>query len=146
MLRKWNVTLVVATFLLSILGTFITRSGVIESVHSFAQSPVGSYFAAFLVVTIAVTGFLVATRLKDLEARVRFYRDTFGLAVATEGEVEPELAEALWGTGRGLPSSSIATNTKVPWVTRRSTFSWRRCTTVSSSMVIEVRPTLVTSP
>src|SRR5947208_13524802 len=42
MLRKWNVVLVVVTFLLSIFGTFITRSGVIESVHSFAQSPVGS--------------------------------------------------------------------------------------------------------
>ena len=69
MLRKWNVTLVVATFLLSILGTFITRSGVIESVHSFAQSPVGTYFASFLIVAIIVTAFLVATRLRDLEAR-----------------------------------------------------------------------------
>ena len=69
MLRKWNVTLVVATFLLAILGTFITRSGVIESVHSFAQSPIGTYFAAFLVLAIVVTAFLVATRLKDLEAR-----------------------------------------------------------------------------
>ena len=69
MLRKWNVTLVVSTFLLSILGTFITRSGVIESVHSFAQSPVGSWFAGFLVVAIAVTAYLVTTRLKDLEAR-----------------------------------------------------------------------------
>jgi cytochrome c-type biogenesis protein CcmF len=69
MLRKWNVVLVVATFLLAILGTFITRSGVIESVHSFAQSPIGTYFATFLLLAIAVTGFLVTTRLKDLEAR-----------------------------------------------------------------------------
>ncbi len=69
MLRKWNVTLVVVTFLLSILGTFITRSGVIESVHSFAQSPVGGWFAAFLIVTTAITAYLVATRLKNLEAR-----------------------------------------------------------------------------
>jgi cytochrome c-type biogenesis protein CcmF len=69
MLRKWNVTLVVATFLLSILGTFITRSGVIESVHSFARSPIGTWFAAFLVVAIVATGVLVAMRLKDLEAR-----------------------------------------------------------------------------
>jgi cytochrome c-type biogenesis protein CcmF len=69
MLRKWNVTLVVATFLLSILGTFITRSGVIESVHSFARSEVGTWFAAFLVTAGVVTAFLVTTRLKDLEAR-----------------------------------------------------------------------------
>jgi cytochrome c-type biogenesis protein CcmF len=69
MLRKWNVTLVVVTFLLSILGTFITRSGIIESVHSFAQSPVGGWFAAFLAVATIVTVYLVSTRLKDLEAR-----------------------------------------------------------------------------
>jgi cytochrome c-type biogenesis protein CcmF len=69
MLRKWNVTLVVSTFLLSIFGTFITRSGIISSVHSFAQSPVGSWFAGFLITAIAVTAYLVATRLKDLEAK-----------------------------------------------------------------------------
>jgi cytochrome c-type biogenesis protein CcmF len=68
MLRKWNVVLVVTTFLLAILGTFITRSGVISSVHSFAQSPVGNWFAALLGICVAVTIYLVATRLKDLEA------------------------------------------------------------------------------
>ena len=68
MLRKWNVTLVISTFLLSILGTFITRSGIIESVHSFAQSPIGNWFAGFLVVSIAVSAYLVTTRLKDMEA------------------------------------------------------------------------------
>lgn len=70
MLRKWNVVLVVATFLLAILGTFITRSGIIESVHAFAQSPVGNWFAAFLVFAIAATTYLVVTRLRDLEAPV----------------------------------------------------------------------------
>ncbi len=69
MLRKWNVVLVVSTFMLSILGTFITRSGVIQSVHSFAQSNVGSWFAIFLVSAIAVTAWLVAMRLKDLESK-----------------------------------------------------------------------------
>jgi cytochrome c-type biogenesis protein CcmF len=68
MLRKWNVVLVVTTFLLAILGTFITRSGVISSVHSFAQSPVGNWFAALLIGCVVVTVYLVATRLKDLEA------------------------------------------------------------------------------
>ncbi len=69
MLRKWNVTLVVSTFLLAIFGTFITRSGVISSVHSFAQSPVGKWFAGFLVLGIVSTAYLVTTRLKDLEAK-----------------------------------------------------------------------------
>jgi cytochrome c-type biogenesis protein CcmF len=69
MLRKWNVVLVVVTFLLSIFGTFITRSGVIESVHSFAQSPVGTWFAVFFFAATGATIYLVATRLKDLEAK-----------------------------------------------------------------------------
>ncbi len=69
MLRKWNVVLVVITFLLSIFGTFITRSGIIESVHSFAQSPVGSWFASFFLLTTGTTIYLVATRLQDLESK-----------------------------------------------------------------------------
>ncbi|HXG72006.1 MAG TPA: heme lyase CcmF/NrfE family subunit [Gemmatimonadaceae bacterium] len=68
MLRKWNVTLVVSAFLLSIFGTFITRSGIISSVHSFAQSPVGKWFAGFLIVAIIATAYLVTTRLKDLRS------------------------------------------------------------------------------
>jgi cytochrome c-type biogenesis protein CcmF len=68
MLRKWNVVLVVTTFLLAIFGTFLTRSGIVESVHSFAQSPVGNWFATFFFSSLAVTIYLVATRLKDMEA------------------------------------------------------------------------------
>ena len=71
MLRKWNVTLVVATFMLSVLGTFITRSGVIQSVHSFAQSAVGNWFAAFLILALVATIWLVSVRLKDLEAQAQ---------------------------------------------------------------------------
>src|SRR5436309_2096717 len=68
MLRKWNVTLVVTTSLLAIFGTFITRSGVISSVHSFAQSPVGKWFDGFLILAIAVTAYLVSTRLHALRS------------------------------------------------------------------------------
>jgi cytochrome c-type biogenesis protein CcmF len=70
MLRKWNVTLVILTFLLSILGTFITRSGVIQSVHAFSQSPVGNWFLGFLILATALSAYLVSTRLNDLEANV----------------------------------------------------------------------------
>ncbi|MDB4875183.1 MAG: ccmF [Gemmatimonadetes bacterium] len=69
MLRKWNVVLVVISFLLAIFGTFITRSGVIESVHSFAQSPVGPWFATFFFLATGISIYLVGTRLKDLEAK-----------------------------------------------------------------------------
>ena len=70
MLRKWNVTLVVVTFLLSILGTFITRSGIINSVHAFSQSPVGNWFLGFLIGATLITIYLVSTRLTDLQANV----------------------------------------------------------------------------
>ncbi len=69
MLRKWNVVLVVVSFLLAIFGTFITRSGVIESVHSFAQSPVGPWFATFFFLATGITIYLVGTRLQHLEAK-----------------------------------------------------------------------------
>jgi cytochrome c-type biogenesis protein CcmF len=66
MLKRWNLTLVVATFLLTIFGTFLTRSGVIASVHSFTQSPVGWYFLAFLVVAGIFAYTLLHTRWPEL--------------------------------------------------------------------------------
>ncbi|SRR5579883_868346 len=112
MLRKWNVVLVVSTFLLAILGTFITRSGVISSVHSFAQSPVGVWFAALLGIAVAVTAYLVATRLKDLEARAELesmisreaaflYNNVLLVGIAFSvlwGTLFPILSEAVRGT------------------------------------------------
>jgi cytochrome c-type biogenesis protein CcmF len=112
MLRKWNVTLVVATFLLAILGTFITRSGVIESVHSFAQSPVGSWFAGFLILSVAATAYLVATRLRDLEATAELesmvsreaaflYNNLLFVGIAFSvlwGTLFPIISEAVRGT------------------------------------------------
>lgn len=60
MLRIWNLSLVSATFSLTILGTFITRSGVLESVHAFTESDVGptilSFFALILVVSVGLIG------------------------------------------------------------------------------------------
>src|SRR5581483_3575569 len=52
-----------------IFGTFITRSGVIESVHSFSQSPVGPWFATFFFLATGITIYLVGTRLPNLEAK-----------------------------------------------------------------------------
>jgi len=71
MLKRWNLGLVVGTFLLSIFGTFITRSGVIASVHSFTQSGVGYFFLAFLVVAGAFAFTLLHTRWDRLEADAR---------------------------------------------------------------------------
>src|SRR5437588_1262928 len=68
MLKKWNLALILGAWLLSIFGTFITRSGVIASVHSFTQSPVGYFFVAFLVVAAIVTTMLYVNRLPLLTA------------------------------------------------------------------------------
>ncbi|HKU26366.1 MAG TPA: cytochrome c biogenesis protein CcsA, partial [Candidatus Sulfotelmatobacter sp.] len=54
MLKIWNMWLVFATFWLAILGTFLTRSGIISSVHAFAQSSIGNWFAWFLAISFAV--------------------------------------------------------------------------------------------
>jgi cytochrome c-type biogenesis protein CcmF len=69
MLRKWNVVLVVTSFLLAIFGTFLTRSGLVESVHTFAQSAVGTWFATFFFLSMGITIYLVGTRLKDMETK-----------------------------------------------------------------------------
>ena len=68
MLKRWNLGLIVGTFLLSIFGTFITRSGVISSVHSFTQSNVGYFFLAFLVIAGTFGFTLLYTRWPLLEA------------------------------------------------------------------------------
>src|SRR5262249_7949090 len=52
--KVWNVWLVFCTFMLCILGTFLTRSGVVSSVHAFAQSPVGPWVVGFLAVVFLV--------------------------------------------------------------------------------------------
>src|SRR5436305_6967015 len=54
MLKTWNVWLIFSTFGLSIFGTFLTRSGVVSSVHAFAQFSIGNWFVAFLVIILVV--------------------------------------------------------------------------------------------
>lgn len=54
MLKMWNMALVTATFALTILGTFVTRSGIIESVHAFASTNIGWVFLSFLVLIVSI--------------------------------------------------------------------------------------------
>jgi len=62
MLRVWNLSLLVATFALTILGTFLTRSGVLSSVHAFGDGPVGSWLLVFFGVIVVVSLGLIAWR------------------------------------------------------------------------------------
>ncbi len=54
MMKVWNVWLVFCTFLMCILGTFLTRSGVVSSVHAFAQSSIGTWFVGFMGIILLV--------------------------------------------------------------------------------------------
>jgi len=68
MLKVWNVVLVITTFFLSIFGTFLTRSGVVSSVHAFAQSSIGPFFAVFLCIIVVFSVTLLFLRLDHLKS------------------------------------------------------------------------------
>ena len=71
MMKVWNMVLVSSTFFLCIFGTFLTRSGVVQSVHAFAQSSLGRYFVTFLAVGIAATLYLILNRLDYLKSEAQ---------------------------------------------------------------------------
>src|SRR5438270_622103 len=68
MLKIWNIWLIFATFMLSIFGTFLTRSGVVSSVHAFAQSSIGNWFVAFLGITLIVFTFFFVRNKSELRS------------------------------------------------------------------------------
>ncbi len=111
MLRIWNVLLVLLAFSLSLFGTFLTRSGVVNSIHSFTQSSIGPWFLAFIGVVVTVSLALVFWRLPKLRSPTRLespisreaaflYNNLLLLALCLTifwGVVYPLLSEALRG-------------------------------------------------
>lgn len=71
MMKVWNIVLIAATFFLCIFGTFMTRSGIISSVHAFAQSPIGNYFIVFLAIGISATVYLILDRRDYLKSEAQ---------------------------------------------------------------------------
>jgi len=71
MLKIWNVVLIIMTYGLTILGTFITRSGVINSVHSFTQSEIGPLFLIYLALIMIIAFALLFKRIKMLESEYK---------------------------------------------------------------------------
>jgi cytochrome c-type biogenesis protein CcmF len=110
-LKGWTIVLLLATFALTILGTFMTRSGVFNSVHSFTQSPIGPMFLVFLAVVMAVSVVLLSLRMHLMEPDGEFkspvsrdamfvLNNLFFVAftfVVLIGTVFPLLAEAIRG-------------------------------------------------
>ncbi len=68
MFKVWNVSLIIATYLLCLFGTFLTRSGVVSSVHAFAEGSIGIFFMTFIIFSLAVSVALVIHRLPMLKS------------------------------------------------------------------------------
>jgi cytochrome c-type biogenesis protein CcmF len=111
MLKLWNVTLIILTFGLTLFGTFLTRSGIIGSVHSFTQGSIGAFFLGFLALVLLGAFSLLAWRMDRLRAQgdldsilsreSAFLLNNLFLLAATFtvffGTIFPLLSEALRG-------------------------------------------------
>jgi len=116
MLKIWNVTLVSLAFCLSVFGTFLTRSGVINSIHSFSQSSLGGWFLGFIVVVTVFSVALIYVRLPLLRTKTKLeslvsreatflYNNLLLVALALTilwGVVYPLLTQAVNGETRSV--------------------------------------------
>ena len=128
MLKQWSLVLIILTYDLVIFGTFLTRSGVLDSVHAFAQSAIGPLFFVFIVLTLGASLGLLLDRWNDLKSDIEikswFSREGLfllnnlfflGLAIVCFwGVLFPVLSEALGIVGQKIPSlAGIFTGQKV---------------------------------
>jgi cytochrome c-type biogenesis protein CcmF len=111
MLKVWNVSLITATFTLALLGTFLVRSGILESIHAFGESTVGGYFLGLIAFVMLGSAALIVSRLDDLRSERRLdsllSRESFFLVnnlvlvglcfVVFWGTFFPLISEALTG-------------------------------------------------
>jgi cytochrome c-type biogenesis protein CcmF len=112
MFKIWNICLILITYLLAVFGTFLTRSGILSSIHTFTEGPIGKWFLPFLGVMLVAGLALILWRLDSLKSENRFdavvSRETAFLAnnvlfivaafTVLWGTIYPIVAEALWGT------------------------------------------------
>jgi cytochrome c-type biogenesis protein CcmF len=112
MLKVWNVSLIAATFILSLLGTFLVRSGVLSSIHAFGASTLGTPFLIFIGLCALGSVVLIVSRLGDLKSNAKLdslmSREAFFLlnnlvlvalcVVIAWGTYFPLISEALTGT------------------------------------------------
>ena len=112
MLKIWNVSLICATFVLALLGTFLVRSGILDSIHAFGASTIGTQFLIFIATVILGSTAVVISRLPDLRSEARLdsllSREAFFLLnnlvliglclVIMWGTFFPLISEAITGT------------------------------------------------
>ena len=116
MLKVWNMILVALAFNLSLFGTFLTRSGVIDSIHSFAKSSIGGWFLGFLVLMVSLSVVLIRWRLPLLRTKTKLeslvsreatflYNNLLLVALSLTilwGVLYPIVSEALRGETRSV--------------------------------------------
>ena len=120
MLKVWNACLIVATFSLALLGTFLVRSGVLQSIHAFGDSTVGPYILGLIAVVLIGSTALIVSRLDDLrsEKRIDSLASREAVFVVNNLLLVALCATIFWGTFFPL-ISELFTGTKsslaAPW-------------------------------
>ncbi|MGH2974518.1 MAG: heme lyase CcmF/NrfE family subunit, partial [Solirubrobacterales bacterium] len=126
MLKVWNACLIVATFSLALLGTFLVRSGVLQSIHAFGDSTVGPYILGLIGVVLLGSTALIVSRLDDLrsEKRIDSLASREAVFVVNNLLLVALCATIFWGTFFPL-ISELFTGTKsslaAPWFDRYTT-------------------------
>ena len=162
MLKVWNACLIVATFSMALLGTFLVRSGVLQSIHAFGDSTVGPYILGLIGVVLIGSTALIVSRLDDLrsEKRIDSLASREAVFVVNNLLLVALCATIFWGTFFPL-ISELFTGTKsslaAPWFDRYTTplaillvlftgigplLAWRRVSWGTAKRVFLV-PTLV---
>ncbi len=158
MLKVWNACLIVATFSLALLGTFLVRSGVLQSIHAFGDSTVGPYILGLIAVVMIGSAALIISRLDDLrsEKRIDSLASREAVFLVNNLLLVGLCAVIFWGTFFPL-ISELFTGEKAslaaPWFDRYTTplaiglvlftgvgplLAWRRITWASAKRVFLV--------
>jgi cytochrome c-type biogenesis protein CcmF len=162
MLKVWNACLIVATFSLALLGTFLVRSGVLQSIHAFGNSTVGPYLLALIGVVVIGSTALIISRLDDLrsEKKIDSLISRESVFLINNLLLVALCAAIFWGTFFPLISELFTGNKAslaAPWFDRYTTplaivlvlftgigplLAWRRVTWASAKRIF-LAPTLV---
>jgi len=158
MLKVWNACLVVGTFSMALLGTFLVRSGVLQSIHAFGDNTVGPYILALIGVVVIGSTLLIVSRLDDLksEKRIDSLVSRESVFLINNLLLVGLTAVTFWGTFFPL-ISELFTGTKAslaaPWFDRYTTplaillvlftgigplLAWRRVSWASAKRVFRV--------
>jgi cytochrome c-type biogenesis protein CcmF len=158
MLKVWNACLIVATFSLALLGTFLVRSGVLQSIHAFGDSTVGPYILGLIGVVLIGSTALIVSRLDDLRTpkRIDSLASREAVFIVNNLLLVALCATIFWGTFFPL-ISELFTGTKsslaAPWFDRYTTplaillvlftgigplLAWRRVSWASAKRVFLV--------